>query len=126
MDSQKIVLAEDDGFIGRAYKDGLERAGFEVVLVADGDEVFKTVLAEKPGLLLLDLIMPGLNGFAVLEKLQAEGVLETMKVLVVSNLGQMSDVEKAQSFGVVGYVVKSDTSMSQLVEKVKDVMGVSD
>jgi DNA-binding response OmpR family regulator len=116
----KILLAEDDKFISRAYKDGLKRAGFEMVLAHDGKEAMAKIETEKPDLILLDLVMPGKNGFEVLTDLQMDEELKTIPVIILSNLGQDSDVQKGKELGAADYLVKADWSMKQVVEKVKE------
>lgn len=114
----KILIAEDDIFISRAYKDGLQGAGFEVVIAADGQETIEKIRSEKPDLVLLDLIMPVKNGFEVLEEIKADKTLNT-RIVILSNLGQESDVEKGKELGAVDYLIKSNHSMKDIIEKVK-------
>ncbi len=115
----KILLAEDDKFIYRAYKDGLERAGFEVVVTSGGRETLKKIRSEKPDLVLLDLIMPGKSGFEVLEELKMDDELKNVPVVILSNLGQDSDVERGKDLGAVDYLIKTNFSMKEVIEKVK-------
>lgn len=115
----KILLAEDDKFISRAYKDGLERAGFEIIIAFDGVEAIKKIREEKPDLILLDLIMPDKNGFEVLEEIKMDDALKNMRVIILSNLGQDSDIEKGKALGAADYLIKSNLSMKEVIEKVK-------
>ena len=117
---KKILLAEDDKFIARAYQDGLSRAGFEVVLAVNGQEAIDKVKSEKTDLVLLDLIMPKKNGFEVLEEIKADKTLK-MPVIILSNLSQDSDIEKAKELGAAGYIVKSNFSMKEVIEKIEKV-----
>ena len=114
-----ILLAEDDRFISRAYADGLGRAGFTVVLATDGNEALQKMKASRPDLLLLDLIMPLKSGFEVMEAMRADQELKTIPVIVLSNLGQESDMAQAKTLWVVDYCIKSNFSMKQVIEKVK-------
>jgi two-component system, OmpR family, alkaline phosphatase synthesis response regulator PhoP len=116
---KKILLAEDDKFISRAYEDGLGKAGFEVVVANDGGEAIAKVKSEKPDIVLLDLIMPTKNGFEVLEELKLDPDLSKIPVVVLSNLGQDSDVKKSKDLGAVDYLVKSNFSMKEVIEKIK-------
>jgi len=115
----KIVLVEDDAYIARAYKAGLEYAGFEVMVASDGAEGLKKIRSEKPDMILLDLVMPVKNGFEVLEELRMEDGLRNIPVIILSNLGQDSDVTKGKELGAVDYMVKTDWSMKEVIEKVK-------
>jgi two-component system, OmpR family, alkaline phosphatase synthesis response regulator PhoP len=117
--SKKIILAEDDKFISKAYSAGLSGEGFEVIATYDGEEAMKAIKKNKPDLILLDLVMPSKNGFEVLEELKLDKSLGKIPVLILSNLGQESDVEKAKALGAVDYLVKSNFSMKDVIEKVK-------
>lgn len=114
----KIVLAEDDKFISLAYKDGLTRAGFEVVHAADGAQAAEKIRQEKPDIVLLDIIMPEKNGFEVLEEVKKNPETKDIPVIVLSNLGQESDIKKGKELGAYDYFVKSNLSMAEVVEKV--------
>ena len=116
----KILLAEDDKYICRAYKDGLERAGFQVLVAFDGVEAMQKVRSEKPDLILLDLIMPVKNGFEMLEELKKDPAFKRIPVIILSNLGQDSDREKGKSLGAVDYLVKSDFSMKEVIRKIRE------
>jgi len=115
----KILLAEDDKFISRAYKDGLERAGFDLILASDGEEAVSKIKTEKPDLVLLDIIMPLKNGFEVLEEVKKDPAMKDIPIIVLSNLGQDSDITKGRSLGAVDYLVKANFTMAEVVEKIK-------
>ncbi|MDD4412575.1 MAG: response regulator [Patescibacteria group bacterium] len=117
--SKLIILAEDDKFINRAYHDGLKRAGFEVESANDGEELLKMLETKKPDLILLDLIMPIKNGFETLEEIKNNPKYKNIPVIVVSNLGQESDVSKTMKLGAVDYLIKSDYSLKEMIDKVK-------
>jgi DNA-binding response OmpR family regulator len=117
---KKVLLAEDDRFIARAYEAGLERAGFDMLVVYDGKEAMNIIKREKPDIVLLDLVMPIKNGFEVLEEIQLDETLQHIPVVVLSNLGQESDIKKGTELGAVDYLVKSDYSMKEVIEKVKE------
>ncbi len=119
-ETKKILLAEDDQFIARAGKAGLTRAGFEVDTARDGEEALQKISENPPDLLLLDLVMPNKDGFEVLEELNKSGDIKKFPVIVFSNLGQDSDVERSKSLGAAYYLVKSNTSMKTVVQKVQE------
>jgi DNA-binding response OmpR family regulator len=114
-----ILLVEDDKFIARAYKDGLERAGFEVYVVTSGLEAIDKTREHNPDLMLLDLILPGKNGFEILEELRMTDEFRTLPVVVLSNLGQDTDIQKAKNLGALDYLVKTDYSMKEVIERLK-------
>lgn len=121
-EKHKILLAEDDKFISLAYQDGLSRAGFEVIAATDGVEALDKARKEKPELILLDLVMPIKNGFEVLEELKADKELKNVPIIILSNLGQNSDIEKGKALGAVDYLIKSNFSMSEVIEKIKEFL----
>jgi two-component system, OmpR family, alkaline phosphatase synthesis response regulator PhoP len=118
-DKKKILLAEDDKFICRAYSDGFERAGFAVTVVNDGDAVIGSLEKDKPDIIMLDIIMPSKNGFEVLGDIKMSNDFKKIPVIILSNLGQETDVDKGKELGAVDYLVKSNTSMKEVVEKIK-------
>jgi len=120
--SYKILLAEDDKFISRAYMDGLTRAGFSVMVAYDGAEALKMFAADKPDLMLLDLIMPVKNGFEVLEEINDNDKAPRIPIVVLSNLGQDSDIRKAKELKATDYLVKSNVTMKEVIEKVKSYL----
>ncbi|MDP3971233.1 MAG: response regulator [bacterium] len=119
MASKKVLVAEDDRFLAKAYRHGLEKAGFDLVIASDGEEAVKKIKSEKPVLVLLDLVMPNKTGFQVLEEIHVDEEVNKIPIIVLSNLGQDSDVEKAQSLGAVDYMIKANITMSDIVAKVK-------
>jgi two-component system, OmpR family, alkaline phosphatase synthesis response regulator PhoP len=117
--TKKVLLAEDDKFISRAYQDGLARAGIQVIAAYDGKEALEKLRSEKPNMLLLDLIMPVKDGFEVLTEMNMDETLKKIPVIILSNLGQDSDMQKGAEMGVKKYLVKSDWSMKEVVKTVK-------
>ncbi len=114
----KILIAEDDKFLVSAYKLKFEKEGEEVEVAFDGQEALEKLKSFKPDVVLLDLMMPKMDGFEVLEKLNKEGTM-SVPIIVASNLGQAEDVERAKKLGAIDYVVKSDIALDDLVAKVK-------
>ncbi len=114
-----ILLAEDDKFISRAYTDGLGRVGFNVIPAADGNETIAKARESKPDLILLDLIMPMKNGFEALEELKGDKELKAIPVIVLSNLGQETDIEQARKLGAVDYMIKANFSLQEVIDKIK-------
>ena len=115
----KVLLAEDDKFISRAYQDGLGRAGFEVISALDGEEALEKIKKTIPDIILLDVIMPEKNGFEVLEEIKADNKLKKIPVIILSNLGQDTDIQKGRELGAVDYLIKSNFSIGEVVEKIK-------
>jgi DNA-binding response OmpR family regulator len=121
--TRRVLLAEDDRFLRKAAETALKRQGFGVLPAVDGEEALRVARAEAPDLILLDLIMPKLQGFEVLRALKADGATAAIPVIVLSNLGQDSDVRQAMEAGAVAYFVKANLSLQDLVKRVGDVLG---
>lgn len=115
---KKILIAEDDKFLASAYRLKLTKAGFEVEIVSDGTELLKVLEKFLPDLILLDLVMPVMDGFAVLENLRSNPKFKSIPILVASNLGQKEDIDRATNLGATDFVVKSDMSLDMLIEKI--------
>jgi two-component system alkaline phosphatase synthesis response regulator PhoP len=118
-----IVLADDEAFIALAYKEGLERAGFSVVVAHDGQEAVDRVREVMPDVVLLDLIMPKMNGFEVLKALKGDPKTKDLKILILSNLSQHSDENEARKAGAIDFMVKADHSLKEVVERVQSHLG---
>jgi len=120
--TSRVLLMEDDRFLRKAAEAMLRKHGFAVRVACDGEEGLAAVQAECPDLVLLDLIMPKVQGFQVLEALKADPVTSGVPVIVMSNLGQDADVARAMAGGAAAYFIKSNTSLATLVEQVQMVL----
>ena len=117
-----ILVAEDDKFYANIYKTKLAKEGFDTVIVGNGQEALQFVQKERPDLILLDLIMPVKDGFDTLSELKNSKDFSSIKVLVLSNLGQDEDIERVKELKADGYLVKTNTSIVEMVEKVKQIL----
>jgi CheY-like chemotaxis protein len=115
---RRVLLAEDDRFLRRAAEASLRRHGLEVLTAADGEEALRIARAEPLDLILLDVMMPKLDGFEVLSALKQDDATAHIPVLVLSNLGQERDVAQAKALGAVAFLVKANLSLQDLVERV--------
>ena len=118
----KILVAEDDKFLSNAYRVKLEREGYEVRVVFDGEELIQVIQEFTPDLIILDLIMPKKDGFGVLQELGKSEKYKNIPVIVASNLGQSEDIVRAAKLGAQDYIVKTDLTMKKLVEKIKSLL----
>lgn len=114
-----ILLVEDDVFIRRSYKDGFEIAGFEVDEASDGKEALAKMKARKPDLVLLDLIMPVMDGFEALAEIRKNDQWKKIPVIIFSNLGQESDFKVVKDLGASDYFIKSKWSMKEVIDKLR-------
>lgn len=115
----KIVIVEDDSMIAEIYKKKFSESGFEVLMAVSGEEVLNLARKEKIDIILLDLIMPKMDGFAVTKNLRSGEYDPGIKIIIFSNLNQKEDVEKAINLGANGFIAKSDYNPSELVVEVK-------
>ena len=116
---KQILLVEDDQFLSSLLKKRLESEGLGVTLANDGQSALAALEVSMPDLLLLDIILPGISGFEVLEKLRGDEKTKTLPVIIISNLGQAEDRAKGKQFGVVDYFVKARMPLEELVKIVK-------
>jgi len=122
---QKILIIEDDGFLASIYAQKLELEGFEVAFATNGEDGLKLAQKDKPDLILLDLLMPQMDGFEVLEKVKADSATKDIKVLVLSNLGQKEDVDRCMKLGAVGYMIKAHSLPEETVKRIKEILGTT-
>ncbi len=115
----KILIAEDDQFISNAYRVKFEKEGFEVLIAGDGEEAIQNLDTFKPDLIILDLVMPKKDGFATLAEIKSSPSFANIPVIVTSNLSQATDFDKAKSLGAVEYLVKSETPIGEIVNKIR-------
>lgn len=117
--AKKILLVEDEPLLSNLLKQRLEKEGMEVVQAHDGEEALGFLRASKPDLIILDIILPKVSGFEILQFLQSDPQLEKAPVIIASNLGQDADMIKGKSLGAVQYFVKAKMSIEDLVVEVK-------
>ena len=120
---RRILLVEDDRFLRKAAETTLKQQGYTVITAADGEEALRLARSGPLDLILLDLIMPKLQGFEVLRALKADAATAATPVIILSNLGQESDVRQAMEAGAAGYFVKANLSLQDLVKRVGEVLG---
>jgi len=118
----KVLIVDDDAFLSGIYATKLELDGFAVVSARDGDEGLKAALKEIPDLILLDVLMPKLDGFEVLKRLKAEETTKHIPVIMLTNLGQKEDVEKGLQEGAADYLIKAHFVPAEAVAKIKKVL----
>lgn len=120
MTSKKILIVEDEKPMANALVLKLTSAGFDVVLVYDGETAISTLRQSSFDLIVLDLVMPKKDGFFVLAELKKLKI--ATPVIVSSNLSQEEDIKRVKELGARDYFIKSDTTLAEIVEKVKQAM----
>lgn len=118
----KILVAEDDKFLANAYRIKLTKAGFDVLVVSDGQEAINALAGFDADLIILDLIMPVKDGFITLQDIRANPAHKMLPVIVASNLGQKEDIDKAMQLGASGYMVKSDLKLNDIIAKINTLL----
>ncbi len=121
----KILIVDDDKFLLDMYTIKFGESGFSVVAAFGSvDAVSKLEDGLAPDIILLDVVMPTMDGFEFLEKIKKEKLAESARVIILSNLGQQADIDKGKALGAEGYIVKANTTPSEVVEKVKAVLEI--
>jgi two-component system alkaline phosphatase synthesis response regulator PhoP len=121
-EKSKILIAEDDRAIAKALNLKLSHEGFETIVVSDGTSAIDILEKQKFSLVILDLMMPEVDGFEVLEKIKNKKI--NVPVIVVSNLSQDEDISRAKELGAVCFFVKSETPIAEVVDKIKQYLKV--
>ena len=103
--SKKILIIEDDVFLNELMAKKLIEEGFDVIKAVNGEEGLEMAQQERPDLILLDLILPGMDGFEILEKIKEEPETSAIPVIILSNLGQREDIEKGFDLGADDYLI---------------------
>ncbi|MDD4901447.1 MAG: response regulator [Patescibacteria group bacterium] len=119
-----ILIAEDDEVLLRALYLLFHKGKYTIASASDGETALKMTERLKPDLVLLDLLMPKMNGFDYLRSVKANSALKNIPVVVLSNLGDKDDIEKAKNLGAEDYFIKADTNLSALFDKVKKKLEV--
>ena len=119
---KKVLLIEDDEMLLDMYNLKFLESGFDILKAANGLEGYELAVKNKPDIILLDIILPQLDGFAVMEKLKNNKSTENIPVFFLTNLKQEEDVERGRKLGAVGYLVKATLTPTQILEKVKQFL----
>jgi DNA-binding response OmpR family regulator len=122
--TMKILLVEDDDALASVYQTRLQAEGFDTRRVPNGEEALAAALEYKPDLILLDVMMPKVSGFDVLDILRNTPETANVKVVMLTALSQESDKERAESLGVNDYLVKSQVVIADVVERIKQHLGM--
>jgi DNA-binding response OmpR family regulator len=117
-----ILLVEDDVFLSNIYQKKFEMEGFKISTADNGEKGLADAKRKKPDIILLDVLLPKLDGFAVLEKLKEDPATKEIPVILLTNLGQKDDVEKGLESGAADYLIKAHFKPSEVVDKVKKIL----
>ncbi len=122
--SKQILIIDDDQFLVDMYALKFKEAGFDVTVSMDGHEALGKIRekAIAPAVVLMDIVMPELDGFAILESMRKENLCSDAVIIMLSNQGQDSDKEKAEALGVDGYIVKANSIPSEVLAEVTKII----
>lgn len=118
----KVLIVDDDLTLREMYAERMKTEGYNVHVAKDGEEGIAMAREIKPDVVLLDIMMPGTNGFGVLESLQKDPSTEKIPILMLSALIQDENKEKSKAAGAVGYIVKSETTPADVIEKIQQTL----
>lgn len=113
-----VLIIEDEQFLCGLMMKKLELSGFVVRGAFDGEAGIKAVKEQKPDLILLDLLLPGIDGFELLRRFKSDQSFKDIPVIIISNLGEPADIEKAKNLGAAEYIIKANYSPDEIVKKV--------
>lgn len=119
---KNVLIIEDDEFLRGLINKKLTAEGFTMISAIDGEEGIKKAKEEKPDLILLDLVLPNVDGFEVLSKIKADPVSSLIPVIILSNLSQKEDIDKGAKLGAVDYIIKAQFTPEEIVDKVKAIL----
>lgn len=119
---QRILVIEDDAFLASLILRALEKVDFDVKLALDGEEALEKIEKQIPDFILLDLILPGIDGFELLKKLKKSSRTKQIPVIILSNLGSQNEIKKGLKLGAEAYLIKANILPEEMVKKVKEIL----
>jgi CheY-like chemotaxis protein len=120
---KKVLAVEDDLFLKELLAGKFPDDEFDVLYASNGDEALSIAMTEIPDIILLDILLPGMSGYEVLEKLKNDETTKHIPVVILSNFGQKEDIEKGKALGATDYLVKANNSLDAIVAKVREIAG---
>lgn len=117
-----ILFIEDESDLQKTFGDILKQEGYKMVSALDGEAGLKLAKAQKPDLILLDIILPKVHGFEVLKKLKEDSETKDIPIIVLTNLESRSDAEKALELGATTYLVKTSYTLEEVISKIKKAL----
>ncbi len=119
---KKVLIIEDEATLQKALQEVLVAEGYDILSALDGSRGLEMAREENPDLILLDIILPKMDGFEVLKELKSEEKTESIPVIILTNLSDISDIQKALDLGATTYLVKADFSLEDVIKKVEDTL----
>ena len=119
---KKILIIEDDSFLSEMYSTKLIQEGFETEIAINGKQGIDKIKDIKPDLVLLDIVLPKMDGFEILESVKKDPELKNIPIVLLTNLGQKNEIEKGLSLGADEYIIKAHFTPTAVVTKIKEVL----
>lgn len=121
--AKKVLIIEDDKFLRELIAQKLLRDNYDIAEAVDGESGIKNAKDQNPDVILLDLILPGIDGFEVLGRIKADSSLSQIPVIILSNLGQKEDIERGLKMGAADYLIKAHFTPGEIISKIKGILG---
>lgn len=119
---KNVLLIEDDPLMVGVLAQNIERAGFRVESTSNAEEALKKLPLQKPDIILLDILLPGLNGFDFLQMIKNDKKFSAIPVIILSNFGSRTDIDKGMVMGATAYLIKSNVLPEDVISKIKEVL----
>ena len=121
MEKKKILIVEDDNFVAEVYFAKLTEMGYEAILAQNGEEGIATLKKDKIDMILLDILMPIMNGMEMLEEIKKREDWKNIPVILLTNVGEKESIQKVREMGVKNYLIKSHFTPAEVIEKIESV-----
>ena len=115
---KKIFIIEDDPFLSEMYAAKFSQSGFQVEMAIDGEKGLEKIKTSKPDLILLDIVLPKMDGFEILKKVKEDSQLNKIPIILLTNLGQKNEIEKGLALGAEEYIIKAHFTPTAVVVKI--------
>lgn len=119
---KSILLIEDDPFLADIYNTKLKKAGFSVDIAVDGQEGLRKIKEQIPDLVLLDIVLPNVDGWEFLNRVRKDYRLSDLKIVIISNLAQKGEIKKGLELGAIKYLIKAHYTPSEIVDVIKKIL----
>jgi len=123
LSGKKVLVVEDESFLRDLLSMKLSKEECVLIHAFDGDEALTAIEEQKPDIVLLDLVLPSMSGFDVLEKVKKNPDTASIPVIILSNLGQQEDIDRGKKLGAVDFLVKANYSIDEIIVRLKEVLG---
>ncbi|KKQ65417.1 MAG: hypothetical protein A3F95_02875 [Candidatus Nealsonbacteria bacterium RIFCSPLOWO2_12_FULL_39_31] len=120
--AKKILIIEDDKFLRRVISRKLSGEGYEIIEALDGEKGLKSAQEDRPDLILLDLILPGIDGFEALARIKKDPAIANIPVIILSNLGQKEDIDKGMKMGATDYLIKAHFTPGEITARIEKIL----